>query len=49
VIIAEDGDGKNHLSGSTDSGEAFLFARNELEDDSEFGGPTFSALPRQGV
>jgi uncharacterized protein len=42
VIIAEDGDGKNHLVGSTESGEAFFFARNELEGDSEFTGPTFS-------
>jgi uncharacterized protein len=42
VIIAEDGDGKNHLVGSTDSGEAFFFARNELVGDSEFTGPTFS-------
>jgi secreted PhoX family phosphatase len=42
VIIAEDGDGKNHLVGSSDSGEAFFFARNELEGDSEFTGPTFS-------
>ncbi len=42
VIIAEDGDGKNHLVGTTDSGEAFFFARNELPGDSEFTGPTFS-------
>ena len=42
VIIAEDGDGKNHLVGSTESGEAFFFARNELSGDSEFTGPTFS-------
>jgi uncharacterized protein len=42
VIIAEDGGGKNHLVGSTDSGEVFFFARNELDGDSEFTGPTFS-------
>jgi hypothetical protein len=42
VILAEDGDGKNHLVGSTDSGEAFFFARNEHADDSEFAGVTFS-------
>jgi secreted PhoX family phosphatase len=42
VIIAEDGDGKNHLVGSSDSGEVFVFARNELDGDSEFTGPTFS-------
>jgi uncharacterized protein len=42
VIIAEDGDGRNHLVGSTDSGEVFFFARNELPGDNEFTGPTFS-------
>jgi secreted PhoX family phosphatase len=42
VIIAEDGDGKNHLVGSSDGGDAFFFARNELDGDSEFTGPTFS-------
>ena len=42
VIIAEDGDGKQHLVGATESGEAFFFARNEHPDDSEFAGPTFS-------
>jgi secreted PhoX family phosphatase len=42
VIIAEDGDGKNHLVGAADSGEAFFFARNEDPGDSEFTGPTFS-------
>ena len=41
-MIAEDGDGKNHLVGSSDSGEVFLFARNELPDDNDFTGPTFS-------
>ena len=41
VILAEDGDGANHLVGSTDRGEAFFFARNDL-NDSEFTGPNFS-------
>jgi uncharacterized protein len=42
VIMAEDGDGKNHLVGATPSGEPFFFARNEHPDDSEFTGPNFS-------
>ncbi len=42
VIIAEDGDGKNHLVGATPSGEPFFFARNDHPDDSEFTGPNFS-------
>ncbi|HEX6389002.1 MAG TPA: alkaline phosphatase PhoX, partial [Solirubrobacteraceae bacterium] len=42
VIVAEDGDGKQHLVGATDSGEIFTFARNENPDDNEFAGPTFS-------
>jgi uncharacterized protein len=41
LIIAEDGEGASHLVGSTDSGEVFFLARNEL-NDSEFAGPTFS-------
>ena len=41
VILAEDGDGVNHLVGSTDRGGAFFFARNDL-NDSEFTGPNFS-------
>ena len=43
LIIAEDGEGKQHLVGSTIGGEVFNFARNELPDNSEFTGPTFSA------
>jgi secreted PhoX family phosphatase len=43
VMIAEDGDGKQHLVGATDSGDVFFFARNEIPGDSEFAGPTFSA------
>ena len=42
VILAEDGDGKQHLVGSTDRGEVFFFARNEDPGDGEFAGPTFS-------
>jgi secreted PhoX family phosphatase len=42
VIVAEDGDGVNHLVGSTKRGETFFLARNELPGDSEFTGPTFS-------
>jgi hypothetical protein len=42
VIMAEDGEGKQHLVGSTDRGEAFFFARNDEPGDSEFTGPTFS-------
>jgi secreted PhoX family phosphatase len=40
VIMAEDGEGASHLVGSTDSGETFFFARNEI-NDSEFTGPNF--------
>lgn len=42
LIIAEDGDGKNHLVGATAAGETYFFARNELVGDNEFTGPTFS-------
>ena len=42
VIIAEDGEGKQHLIGSNERGESFFFARNEDAEDSEFTGPTFS-------
>jgi secreted PhoX family phosphatase len=42
LIIAEDGEGSNHLLGATDRGEVFLFARNEIRGESEFTGPTFS-------
>jgi secreted PhoX family phosphatase len=41
VILAEDGEGIQHLVGSNDRGEAFFFARNDL-NDSEFTGPNFS-------
>lgn len=42
LILAEDGDGKSHLVGSDDHGETFFFARNEIDGNSEFAGPTFS-------
>ncbi|WP_068276016.1 alkaline phosphatase PhoX [Aldersonia kunmingensis] len=41
LILAEDGDGINHLIGVTPAGESFPIARNEL-NDSEFCGPAFS-------
>jgi secreted PhoX family phosphatase len=43
LVIAEDGEGASHLVGSTARGETFFLARNELDGDSEFTGPTFSA------
>jgi secreted PhoX family phosphatase len=42
LIIAEDGEGKQHLVGSTERGEPFFFARNEDPEDAEFTGPNFS-------
>jgi secreted PhoX family phosphatase len=42
VILAEDGEGRQHLVGATDDGETYFLARNELPGDSEFTGPTFS-------
>lgn len=42
LIIAEDGEGKQHLIGATPSGETFFFARNDDPESSEFTGPTFS-------
>jgi secreted PhoX family phosphatase len=42
VILAEDGEGIQHLVGVTDQGKTYPIARNEL-NDSEFTGPTFSA------
>jgi secreted PhoX family phosphatase len=41
VILAEDGDGVNHLFGVTDSGETYPMARSERSGQ-EFCGPTFS-------
>ena len=41
VILAEDGNGRQHIVGATDTGETFFFALNEL-NGAEFAGPTFS-------
>lgn len=41
VILAEDGEGRSHLVGVDEHGDAFALARNEL-NESEFTGPVFS-------
>jgi len=41
VILAEDGNGVQHLVGVTDQGKAYSLARNDL-NGSEFTGPVFS-------
>lgn len=41
VILAEDGNGVQHLVGVTDQGKAYTLARND-QNDSEFTGPVFS-------
>ncbi|MFC5996394.1 alkaline phosphatase PhoX [Pseudonocardia hispaniensis] len=41
VIVAEDGNGLQHLFGVTDGGQTFPIARNEA-DDVEFTGPVYS-------
>ena len=41
VILAEDGNGQQHIVGATDTGETFFFALNQL-NNSEFAGPAFS-------
>jgi secreted PhoX family phosphatase len=41
LILAEDGDGIQHLVGVTERGTAYALARNDL-NDSEFAGPTFT-------
>ena len=47
VIIAEDGDGVQHLVGATERGETFFFARNDdAVENSEFAGPNFSSDKR---
>jgi len=44
VILAEDGEGRQHLVGATAAGETFFLARNEVGDGGgELTGPTFSA------
>ena len=42
IILAEDGEGVQHLVGVTADGTSFPMARNDL-NDSEFCGPAFSA------
>jgi uncharacterized protein len=42
VIIAEDGEGRAHLLGSSPGGQVFALARSEDDDEPEFCGPTFS-------
>ncbi|MEW1848168.1 alkaline phosphatase PhoX [Nonomuraea angiospora] len=42
VILAEDGEGIQHLVGVSAQGKSYPMARNDL-NDSEFTGPTFSA------
>ncbi|MGH3897373.1 MAG: alkaline phosphatase PhoX, partial [Pseudonocardiaceae bacterium] len=41
LILAEDGDGIQHLVGVTDRGQTFPLARNDLNDN-EFTGPVYS-------
>jgi uncharacterized protein len=41
VVVAEDGEGVQHLLGVTPAGEAYALARNDLNGN-EFAGPTFS-------
>jgi secreted PhoX family phosphatase len=43
LIVAEDGDGKNHLIGIGRRGDPYALARNEHGEDGEFCGPAFSA------
>jgi uncharacterized protein len=42
VILAEDGEGVQHLVGVTEQGKSYVLARND-QGDSEFTGPVFSA------
>ena len=41
IVLAEDGDGVQHLVGVTDQGKSYTLARNE-QNESEFAGPVFS-------
>lgn len=43
LILAEDGEGIQHLVGITETGKSYPMARNDLPGNSEFTGPTFSA------
>ena len=42
LILAEDGEGINHLVGVSRRGRAYPLARNENEENGEFCGPSFS-------
>ncbi len=42
LILAEDGEGINHLVGVTRRGRPYALARNENEENGEFCGPAFS-------
>ncbi|GAA3088119.1 PhoX family protein [Pseudonocardia yunnanensis] len=42
LIVAEDGEGVQHLLGISEKGESFPMARNELGNGSEFTGPVYS-------
>jgi secreted PhoX family phosphatase len=41
LILAEDGNGDQHIVGATEAGETFFFALNQL-NGAEFAGPAFS-------
>ncbi|HEX6401668.1 MAG TPA: alkaline phosphatase PhoX [Pseudonocardiaceae bacterium] len=41
MLVAEDGQGVQHLFGATEQGETFPVARNDI-DDNEFTGPVYS-------
>ena len=43
LIVAEDGNGKNHLIGVDRRGDPYALARNEHGANGEFCGPAFSA------
>ena len=42
LIVAEDGEGVQHLFGVTQGGEPFPMARNDMSGGSEFTGPVYS-------
>ncbi|MDA3628325.1 DUF839 domain-containing protein [Saccharopolyspora sp. WRP15-2] len=42
LILAEDGEGIQHLVGITKEGDSYPMARNEVSVDKEFTGPTFT-------
>ena len=42
LIVAEDGEGINHLVGVTRRGHPYPLARNENDENGEFCGPSFS-------